>query len=118
MGGQEDDADEECEINFDDPEAILNCKAQLAKRRQKIAFMLLRKQLFQVGGLWAFTKIFVALIWAFANGLFLGLIRKIFSKKKKKKNAAAAAVEEEEEQNYRDGENSEEEIGSMTIATA
>ena len=48
------------------------------------------------------------------------MIRKIFSKKKKKKNAAAAAAagEEEEEQNYRDGENSEEEIGSMTIATA
>ena len=77
--------------------------------------MLLRKQLFQVGGLWAFTKIFVALIWAFANGLFLGLIRKIFSKKKKKN---AAAVGEEEEENYRDGENTEEEIGSMTIATA
>jgi predicted unusual protein kinase regulating ubiquinone biosynthesis (AarF/ABC1/UbiB family) len=77
--GENNEADEECEINFDDPDLILDCKTQLAKRRQKIGLMLLRKQLFQSGGLWTFTKIFLALIWAFTNGVFLGLIRKFFS---------------------------------------
>ena len=88
--GENNEADEECEINFDDPDLILDCKTQLAKRRQKIGLMLLRKQLFQSGGLWTFTKIFLALIWAFTNGVFLGLIRKFFSSS----NSSSSSSEE------------------------
>ena len=86
--GENNEADEECEINFDDPDLILDCKTQLAKRRQKIGLMLLRKQLFQSGGLWTFTKIFLALIWAFTNGVFLGLIRKFFSSSNSSSNSS------------------------------
>ena len=87
--GENNEADEECEINFDDPDLILDCKTQLAKRRQKIGLMLLRKQLFQSGGLWTFTKIFLALIWAFTNGVFLGLIRKFFSSSNSSSNSSS-----------------------------
>ena len=92
--GENNEADEECEINFDDPDLILDCKTQLAKRRQKIGLMLLRKQLFQSGGLWTFTKIFLALIWAFTNGVFLGLIRKFFSSSNSSSNSSSSSSEE------------------------
>ncbi len=91
--GENNEADEECEINFDDPDLILDCKTQLAKRRQKIGLMLLRKQLFQSGGLWTFTKIFLALIWAFTNGVFLGLIRKFFSSSNSSSNSSSSSEE-------------------------
>ena len=92
--GENNEADEECEINFDDPDLILDCKTQLAKRRQKIGLMLLRKQLFQSGGLWTFTKIFLALIWAFTNGVFLGLIRKFFSSSNSSSPNSSSSSEE------------------------
>lgn len=91
--GENNEADEECEINFDDPDLVLDCKTQLAKRRQKIGLMLLRKQLFQSGGLWTFTKIFLALIWAFTNGVFLGLIRKFFSSSNSSSNSSSSSEE-------------------------
>jgi hypothetical protein len=93
--GENNEADEECEINFDDPDLILDCKTQLAKRRQKIGLMLLRKQLFQSGGLWTFTKIFLALIWAFTNGVFLGLIRKFFSSSNSSSSNSSSSSSEE-----------------------
>ena len=107
--GENNEADEECEINFDDPDLILDCKTQLAKRRQKIGLMLLRKQLFQSGGLWTFTKIFLALIWAFTNGVFLGLIRKFFS-------SSNSSSSDEEIQDDR-GEKDSFETTTATVAT-
>ena len=76
-------AEDACEIDFDSASEITSCKQKLVKRRQRIGFMLLRKQLVQPGGFLAFTKIVCAISWALVNGFFLGLRRKLFQRTKR-----------------------------------